>query len=293
MPHSYTLGHNQQCLAASLALSCLLLGLASRESFAANLSQGASARRSLTPLQLEIEKQRQRLNSAEAEERRDAVMQLGALRHPEASRTAASALNDPFPIVRATAAGAVLWLPPTEASTLLIPLLNDKDEFVRQEATYALGKTRSKSAVAPLIERLTNDKKDAVKGAAAVALGEIGDESAVTPLMQVLNPQMILPAAKKARKSKRRENAFVLRSAAHSLGQIASRQAISALVALLEDEKTEDDVRREAAIALGRIGDPSALPALQRAVHAEDPHLSLAAREALRRISRLPVSLPY
>ena len=291
MPHPFTLGHDHKYLVVALALSCLLPLLAGWESFAANSDQGDSAR-TLTPLQLEVEKQRQRLSSNEAEERRDAVMQLGALRHPEASRAAASALNDLLPIVRATATGAILSLSHTEASTLLIPLLNDKDEFVRQEAAYALGKTRSKSTVTQLIERLTSDKKDGVRAAAAVALGEIGDESAVTSLMQVLSPQTILADAKKARSSKRKANVFVLRSAAHSLGQIASRQAVPALVAVLEDDMTEDDLRREAAIALGRIGDPSALPALQKALNAEDPHLSLAAREALRRISRLPVGRP-
>ena len=54
---------------------------------------------------------------------------------------------------------AVLALPPSDSVSALIPLLSDKDEFVRQEAAYALGKTRSTSAVAPLIERLANDKK--------------------------------------------------------------------------------------------------------------------------------------
>ena len=44
-----------------------------------------------------------------------------------------------------------------------------KEEFVRQQTAYALGQTRSYSAVSALIERLT-DKKDSVRGAAAVAL---------------------------------------------------------------------------------------------------------------------------
>lgn len=249
-----------------------------------NLSQGDLAKRSLTPLQLEIEKQRQRLSSSEVEERRDALMRLAALRHPDASRVAVSALDDAAAIVRATASGAVQWLPAEEGAAALLPLLGDKDEFVRQEAAYALGRTKSRNAVTPLIELLAKDKKDGVRGAAAVALGQIADEAAVVSLAQVLSPQTSLPG-KKAQKSKEK-NVFVLRAAAVSLGQIGSRAGLPALVAALEDERTTDDVRREAARALGLIGDPAAEPALRKVLMARDAYLSFAAHEALRRILR-------
>jgi HEAT repeat protein len=239
----------------------------------------------LTPVQLAIEKQRQRLSSAEIEERRDALMQLRALQRPEASRAALSALNDPAPIVRATATAAVLWLPANESVTGLLPLLSDKDEFVRQQAAYALGLTRSRSAVAGLIERLT-DKKDSVRGAAAVALGQVADPTAVTALAAVLNPQAGLAPSKKSQKGKREQNPFVLRSAARSLGQIGNRASVPALIGVLQDDKAEADLRREAASALGEIGDASAIPALRDATTAGDPYLAEAAHQALRRISR-------
>jgi len=239
----------------------------------------------LTPIQLVIEKQKQRLSSVEIEDRRDALMQLRALQRPEASRVALSALSDPAPIVRATATAAVLWLPGDESVTALMPLLSDKEEFVRQQAAYALGLTRSRSAVAGLVERLT-DKKDSVRGAAAVALGHIADPSAVTALAAVLNPQAGLATSKKSQKSKREQNPFVLRSAARALGQIGNRAGVPALIGLLKDEKSEADVRREAASALGEIGDASAVPALRDVTTAGDPHLAEAAHQALKRISR-------
>ncbi len=248
--------------------------------------------RSLTPLQMEIEKQRQRLTSPEVEERRDAVMRLGALRRPEASRAVLPALNDALSIVRATAAGAVLWLPGEEGAAALIPLLNDKDEFVRQEAAYALGRTGSRTAVAPLIERLSTDKKNGVKGAAAVALGQLGDESAVVPLANVLAPEMTSGSTRKARNSRSKENVFILRAAAASLGQIRSRAGLPALISALDDETTAADVRREAARSLGLIGDPAAEPALRKALVAADAHLGRTAFEALRRISNLQKGLP-
>jgi HEAT repeat protein len=277
--------HNHLTCRIVLSFCALLFCLSVSEvAGRVNLTQGDLAKRSLTPLQLEIEKQRQRLSSAEVEERRDALMRLAALRHPDASRVAVSALDDAAEIVRATASGAVQWLPAEEGAAALLPLLGDKNEFVRQEAAYALGRTKSRNAVTPLIERLAKDKKDGVRGAAAVALGQIADEAAVGSLAQVLSPQTALPGA---RDQKRKEkNVFVQRAAAVSLGQIASRAGLPALVAALEDERTTDDVRREAACALGLIGDPAAEPALRRVLMAGDAYLSFAAHEAMRKISR-------
>src|SRR6188474_3952907 len=68
----------------------------------------------LTPVQREIERQRQRLGSVEVEERRDALMRLANLKRPEASRAAAAALNDASPTVRAAAAHAVIYMPNNE-----------------------------------------------------------------------------------------------------------------------------------------------------------------------------------
>ena len=246
----------------------------------------AQDRKSLTPLQMEIEKQQQRLSSAEVEERRDALLRLRSLQHPQASRVALSSLNDPVPMVRATAAASVLWLPAEESVAGLVPLLSDKEEFVRQQAAYALGQTRSRLAVAALVERLS-DKKDSVRGAAAVALGEIADAAAVTPLAAVLDPQTGLTQSKKSKKSKQEKNLLVLRAAARSLGQTGNRAAVPALLTVLQDEKAEGDVRREAAVALGLIGDASAVPALRAAAEtAPDPYLAAAAHEAIKKISK-------
>ena len=110
----------------------------------------------LTPIQFEIERQRQRLSAGDVEQRRDALVQLRALHHPQASRVAQGALGDPSPIVRATAAGSVIWLPADEGAASLVTLLTDKEEFVRQQTAYALGQTRSRVGVVPLIERLAD-----------------------------------------------------------------------------------------------------------------------------------------
>jgi HEAT repeat protein len=208
------------------------------------------------------------------------LTRLGNLKRPEASRVAAAGLKDVAPIVRVTAAHAILSLPPEEAAALLIPLLQDKSEFVRRETAYALGETRSRSAEAPLTELLLRDKEAGVRGATAVALGQIGDETAVQALSQTL-----MGWRQTKKKGKARENEFVLRAAARSLGQIRSRAAVPALIATLENESNAGDVRREAATALGLIGDTSAEPALRAAFASTDPYLSEAARKALRRLA--------
>jgi HEAT repeat protein len=240
----------------------------------------------LTPQQFEIEKQRRRLASSETEERRDAVLRLGLMKRPESSRVAATALRDSSAIVRATAARAVLSLSSDEAAAVLVPLLQDKDEFARQETAYALGETRSRMATPALVALLLKEKKDGVRGAIVVALGQIGDEAAVIPLTELLGRRV--PASgilNRVRRSKKDENEFVRRAAAHSLGQIRSRAAVPGLAAVVMDERAPDDVRREAATSLGLIGDPSATEALRAVLTAPDPYLSRIAYEALLKIT--------
>jgi HEAT repeat protein len=243
----------------------------------------AQETRNLTPVQLEIQTQQRRLSSSDVEERRDAIMRLGSMRLAAASRAALPGLQDAAPIVRATAAKAIISIASEESAGLLVPLLNDKDEFVRRETAYALGHTRSRSATAALSERLLNDKEDGVRGAAAVALGHIADEAAVIALVGTLAPELSAPAKKK---QKRESNVFVLRAAAVALGQIRSRAGTAALVSALNNEKFPSDVRREAARSLGLIGDPTAASALRAATAAADPFLSEIAHEALKKLSR-------
>lgn len=240
----------------------------------------------------EIDKQRQRLSSAETEERRDAALRLGQMKRADTSRLAAAALTDSAPIVRATATRAVLSLPADEAARLLIPLLKDRDEFVRREAAYALGETHSRAGVQPLVAALASDRQESVRSSAAVALGQVGDEGAVVPLTEVFTRRYKVSSGFLRRKKQLPENEFVRRAAARSLGQIGSRAAVPALVSVLSNEQAEPDVRREAARALGLIGDPAATSALRAALASTDPYLSRIAYEALRRIAPAEATRP-
>ncbi|HEX8147522.1 MAG TPA: HEAT repeat domain-containing protein [Pyrinomonadaceae bacterium] len=252
-----------------------------------------AAQSELTPLQQEIKVQTARLSSSDAEERRDAVMRLGAMRRPEASRAAAAALNDPAEIVRATAARAILALPAQEVADRLALLLGDKKEFVRREVAYALGETRDYAAYASLKLAVFYDKEASVRGAAAVAIGRIGDARAVPVLSMVLNRR--LPGTglvSRVTRAKSEENEFVRRAAAEALGRIGSREGVPALIDALNDRRAGGDVRREAARALGLIGDPAAAPALRSVLTDRDPYLSRVAFEALRRLDPATATRP-
>ena len=258
-----------------------------------NATSQARTQSDLTPLQREVRVQTARLSSADVEERRDAVTRLGALGRPEGSRAAAAALADPSAVVRATAARAVLSLGPNEAATLILPLLRDRDEFARREAAYALGLTRSLTAVGALAAAVETDKKPSVRGAAAVALGQIGDASAAPALAGTLARRLLATGFfGRLLRKKVEEDEFVRRAAAVSLGQIASRESVPALVEALSDARAPSDIRRECARALGIIGDVRAVPALRSALAAQDPYLSRIAFEALKKIDPQSATRP-
>jgi HEAT repeat protein len=247
----------------------------------------------LTSRQREIEKQRRRLSSSDEEERRDAVMRLGSMKHPDGSRVAATALNDPSAIIRATAASALLSLPSEESAALLLPLLNDKKEFVRQQVAYALGETHSPSAVEGLVTALERDKLPSVRGAAAVALGIIADLSASSYLSRTIDPGFSVTARFNLKgRSKVEKDTFVLRAVARSLGQMRSRASVPVLIAAMTNKNSSDDLRREAALSLGLIGDDAAVTALRAAQESRDPYLARIAFESLLKISRNISNLP-
>lgn len=252
----------------------------------------------------------EQLRSGDTEQKRDALFQIKNLQTAAAARIAVPALNDAAEIVRATAAFAVIFLPPDEALAALAPLLQDKSELVRRETAYALGKIQNPQAVDLLLRTLQNDKMQAVKNAAVVALGEIGDLSALDALVQILRRK---PTA---------EEEFFRRSAARAIGQIAwilqtgaaqkttpesllpaalksvsepkyknlaqsfppFRAAVPVLLQTLQNAREADDVRRETAFALGAVGDASALPALRSNLTGQDYYLAEICRESIKKI---------
>jgi HEAT repeat protein len=232
----------------------------------------------------------EQVNRGNVEQKRNALFQIRNLKSAEASRLAIPALRDAEIIVRATAAFSVIFLPEDEAARVLLPLLQDKSELVRRETAYALGEVGNPSAVNPLLQILQRDKILEVRSAAVVALGNIGDVSAVDYLTRVLQ---LKPKT---------EEEFMRSSAAKSIGQIAQsfektryanlienfpvfRNANNLLINILQNPREAQEVKREAAFALGAIGDESALPVLRANLSNQDYYLAEISEEAIRKIS--------
>ncbi|HJQ24821.1 MAG TPA: HEAT repeat domain-containing protein [Blastocatellia bacterium] len=210
------------------------------------------------------------LKSADEEERRNAALMLGAMNDPATVPALRAALADAAERVRAAALAALGNLrDPALVPLIATYLTKDKRAFVRKTAAYALGQiNNSGEATAALILGL-RDKDMEVRGAAAVALANTPDATAIAPLIHALKDK----------------SPFVRAHAATALG-VNGRAATQAVPDLIKVLTTDEDheARRQAATALGRINEPSALPALERAAHSSDPYLSQSAREAINRM---------
>ncbi|MEQ1921393.1 MAG: HEAT repeat domain-containing protein, partial [Pyrinomonadaceae bacterium] len=250
---------------------------------------------------------RSNLTSGNTELKRNALHQIKVIHTETASRLAVQLLSDPDEIVRATAASAVIYLPKAEAAAALIPLLNDKQPFVRTEVAFALGAVADRSAAASLIRLLQKDRADEVRAASAVALGKIGDISALDALTAIL------------KKKPSEDDEFLRRSAAKSIGQLANfpraasasavtpqnflpskykepgtsepadprfRNAVDVLTTVLRNQKESDDTRREAAFALGSIGDASTAAILRLYLGSPDIYLAEICKEALIKLGQ-------
>lgn len=254
------------------------------------------------------------IRTGTTEQKRDALFQIRNLRSEVASRTAVPALSDPDPIVRATAAGSVIFLPKREAAKLVLPMITDKDEFVRKEAAYAIAAIGDDSAMLGehnygdiadgLWNALEKEKSSEVRSAIIIAMGSSGGLKSVERLVWYLG------------KPEARKEEFLRRSAVRSVGYVAETlrsgdrkmhylrlteeelrnldyaeefryfdAAANLFIKYLQDPKEVDDVKREAAKALGHIKAERSVPALTSATRAADPYLAEIARQALAKIA--------
>lgn len=245
------------------------------------------------------------IKNGTTEQKRDALFQIRNLRSAKASQIAIPALKDADEMVRATAASSVVFLARYEAVNHLLPLLVDKSEFVRKETAYSLGKVKDNIDAESLWKHYGSEKSLEVRSAIVITLGEIETARAVECLYLILKA------------SKRDEEEFIRRAAAHSIGQIAEAaragkgniesleklgndekrkaidfaqhvrafsQASGLLREILQNDRADNDLRREAAYALGTIGALAAVPILTANTGSKDRYLAAACKEALDKI---------
>ncbi|MBP1928738.1 HEAT repeat protein [Methanolinea mesophila] len=167
------------------------------------------------------------------------------LREAGDARGLVRALDHKDPAIQYQAAEALGDLgDPAAVGPLAQALRGDEYSGVRWKAAEALARI-GPPAVDALIEALA-DPDDDVRWKAAIALGEIGDPRGVAPLIGVLSDP----------------DRFVQSRAAQALGMIGA-PAVDALTTVLGDE--EGGVHWGAVLALEKIGDPRAVPALVKA----------------------------
>ena len=174
------------------------------------------------------------------------------------------------------------------AGERLVAALRDERWRVREGAAKALGLIKDRRAVDGLIAAL-RDRDGSVRTIAAEALGRIGDPKAIKGLMALFKDTSKLvrvaatialtqigePTVEPLIEGLKDENFQVRLHSVQALGGITSdyptgrswlqdSRPVPPLIALLKDK--DRAVREDAAIALGMIGDSSAVPALVEAM---------------------------
>ena len=147
----------------------------------------------------------------------------------------------------------------------LIELLNDKDDFVVEDAIGAL-ELKGDEAVDPLISALSNRKKN-IRLHAANLLGAIGDEKAIKPLILTLSDN----------------NKLVRREASTALSRMGPA-AVDPLIEVLDNPDWR--VRGAAAWALGNLNDEKAIPALEKLLDDESGFVKQGAQSAIKSIKK-------
>jgi HEAT repeat protein len=109
----------------------------------------------------------------------------------------------------------------------LLPLLTTPDPDVRKFVVDILGDTKDSRAVPALITRLVEDTDENIRVAAAEALGKIRDPRAVDALLTCLN---------------RPNPDWLDYAAAEALGQIGDHRALGPLLAALEQNSLREPV---------------------------------------------------
>jgi HEAT repeat protein len=184
------------------------------------------------------------------------------------------------------------------AFPLIHMIAKEKSWYIKSACVEALGNIGSDTAMNALAKILVTDAgEDAVwtRTKAAWALAALGQKS-VPLLISALNDneegtrrragwalvKIGTPALKALTSSLREINKFTRERAALTLGWIGDENAVTSLIWALQDK--EPSVVSAAAWALGRIGSPKALPALQEMINNKNNDIRENAIEAIERI---------
>src|SRR6266849_8644448 len=177
---------------------------------------------------------------------------------PKDPNTWLKRLSDSDPRARQQAVQELRKLKVREAAPQVAQLL--KDVMVREEAATALrdlGGADEVPALLDAVDTTVGAGSDTATRSAnranariAEALGEIGDPRAGPALLRLA----------------RSKDEYVRLEAVQALGEVKFKEAVLELSLLVDDPSAPPLLLKKAVVALGQIGDPAAIPALQHAL---------------------------
>ena len=214
---------------------------------------------------------------------------------------------DPDPRVRLAAAFAAYRCGDTDSGRVLVLTLSDHpDEKLRADAAYLIGELGEPKALKRLSLAAARENSGYVAVQIESAMAKLGDRDSLDKLMEytlksdavtvLLALQTLVelaePTTRKALEYRLHSDADYLQArliAARALGRLGVDEgyelALNSLTFKAEDDNETMQVRSNAALALGAIGQARALPALQRLAEREDDaRIQVAACYAICRI---------
>ena len=200
---------------------------------------------------------------------------LGSIRTTSAREILGRGLQLPHPKARRAVVRALGEFQEEEAMRLLTPVVErDESYFVEAEAAKSIGRTRSPAAFDLLKENLRKDSfLDVIRVHTLEGLAALRDDRAI-PLLEGVTEYG-------SHEKSRAAAAAALAGLADGRSDLPTIR--ERLVRLLDDPMLR--VRSAAAVALGKLRDPKAAPALERASERDlDGRVRRQAREAIRKI---------
>jgi len=187
-------------------------------------------------------------------------------RVPETQQLALTGLTHSDASVRREAVGVLAYLKAEEVVLALMDAArNDSDPDVRRVAVGSLVFSKTDKSCEVLQAALKDDNWQ-VREEAAFVIGKLGREECADALIAAMDDSYWEVCVKSAR----------------SLGQLKTNKAIDVLGSTLSHGMS--NLRKEAAAALGEIGDPAARPYLLKAQEDVDPDVRKLIQWALQRV---------
>ncbi|MFK7820579.1 MAG: HEAT repeat domain-containing protein, partial [Planctomycetaceae bacterium] len=195
-----------------------------------------------------------------------AVGQIGSVEHADVlySLTKSESLD-----TRVAALRALTKVKDKRALPLLVSLLKDPDERIREKAATGIGFNGNLAGIPRLSELMKSDRSQAVRIAAVRALGNIGSSECIPVLKGALQ-----------------DEAQIRCQAVIALRSVGDEKVVPLLLDRLYD--TAPEVRYNAVMALGELKASKAIPPLRRMI--EDPN-DMVQRAVHKALEELGVSV--